>query len=206
MIVLSGSHGQLRFTASEFWGLPTECRHLTNSAPCAKACRTGTPMRVMIRIELTTYGESVISIPIFDNGEPTGPMLNGITYIVRPGRWTSLTHCSASSTQISRCSLHHSRYTGTMRKIGLSRLLLHLPLVGVWFESWSCKQMPWLRFFFSWLSSVLPGKIQDNKSNSVTSIISWSIHSISISNPYWPFTLPIYGIKSELWTNYGAEH
>jgi hypothetical protein len=26
----------------------------------------------------------VISIPILDNGEPTGPMLNGITYIVRP--------------------------------------------------------------------------------------------------------------------------
>jgi len=47
-------------------------------------------MRVMILIELTTYGESVISIPILDNGEPTGPMLNGMTYIVRPEMWTRL--------------------------------------------------------------------------------------------------------------------
>jgi hypothetical protein len=33
----------------------------------------------------------VISIPILDNGEPTGPMLNGMTYIVRPEIWTALT-------------------------------------------------------------------------------------------------------------------
>jgi hypothetical protein len=31
-----------------------------------------------------TYGESVISTPMYDSGEPNGPMLNGTTYIVRP--------------------------------------------------------------------------------------------------------------------------
>ena len=32
----------------------------------------------------TTYGESVISMPILEKGEPTGPMENGMTYMVRP--------------------------------------------------------------------------------------------------------------------------
>ena len=32
----------------------------------------------------TTYGESEISTPMFAIGEPIGPMLYGITYIVRP--------------------------------------------------------------------------------------------------------------------------
>ena len=31
-----------------------------------------------------TYGESVISTPMYESGEPSGPMLNGTTYIVRP--------------------------------------------------------------------------------------------------------------------------
>ena len=38
----------------------------------------------MIRMLTTTYGESVSCTPICDIGEPTGPMLNGSTYIVRP--------------------------------------------------------------------------------------------------------------------------
>ena len=41
-------------------------------------------MRVMIRMLTTTYGESVSCTPICAIGEPTGPMLNGMTYIVRP--------------------------------------------------------------------------------------------------------------------------
>ena len=45
---------------------------------------TGRPMRAMIRMFTTTYGESVSCTPICDIGEPTGPMLNGSTYIVRP--------------------------------------------------------------------------------------------------------------------------
>jgi hypothetical protein len=32
----------------------------------------------------TTYGESVIWIPMCAMGDPSGPMLKGITYMVRP--------------------------------------------------------------------------------------------------------------------------
>src|SRR5690606_25176626 len=42
------------------------------------------PIRVMIFIFVTTYGESVSCTPNCDIGEPIGPMQNGITYIVRP--------------------------------------------------------------------------------------------------------------------------
>ena len=41
-------------------------------------------MRAMMRMLTTTYGESVSCTPIRDIGEPTGPMLNASTYIVRP--------------------------------------------------------------------------------------------------------------------------
>lgn len=64
-------------------GQPTEWRQRTNS-PFPSSFKTAFPMRVMIRMLATTYGESVSSTPIFESGEPTGPMLNGITYIVRP--------------------------------------------------------------------------------------------------------------------------
>src|SRR3990172_10387646 len=40
--------------------------------------------RVMICMLQTTYGLSVTSIPIFEIGEPMGPMEKGITYMVRP--------------------------------------------------------------------------------------------------------------------------
>ena len=38
----------------------------------------------MIRIEATTYGESVSCTPMYEIGEPIGPIENGTTYIVRP--------------------------------------------------------------------------------------------------------------------------
>ena len=41
-------------------------------------------MRVMIRMFTTTYAESVISTPSCEIVPPSGPMLNGTTYIVRP--------------------------------------------------------------------------------------------------------------------------
>src|SRR3982750_5000828 len=79
----SGEHGQ----GTSFWpsarGIPTECRHWTNS-PSPSALRALLPIRVMIFILTTTYGESVICTPNCDIGEPIGPMQNGITYIVRP--------------------------------------------------------------------------------------------------------------------------
>src|SRR3982750_2126978 len=79
----SGEHGQ----GTSFWpsarGIPTECRHWTNS-PSPSASRALVPIRVMIFILTTTYGESVICTPNCEMGEPIGPMQKGITYIVRP--------------------------------------------------------------------------------------------------------------------------
>ena len=40
--------------------------------------------RVMMTMLHTTYGLSVISMPYLAMGDSTGPMLNGITYIVLP--------------------------------------------------------------------------------------------------------------------------
>ena len=59
----------------------------------------------MIFIEITTYGESVISTPRAEIGEPSGPMQNGTTYIVRPRmqpvkRPPSVSRISAGSTQL----------------------------------------------------------------------------------------------------------
>ena len=42
------------------------------------------PILVMIRIDTTTYGESVISTPSWEMLLPSGPMQNGTTYMVRP--------------------------------------------------------------------------------------------------------------------------
>jgi len=56
------------------------------------SAKTGAPMRAMMRMLTTTYGESVSSTPMPDKGEPTGPMLNGSTYIVRP-RMQPLNSC-----------------------------------------------------------------------------------------------------------------
>ena len=41
-------------------------------------------MRVIIRMLVTTYAESVISTPSWEIVPPSGPMLKGTTYIVRP--------------------------------------------------------------------------------------------------------------------------
>src|ERR1700752_17341 len=41
-------------------------------------------MRVMIRIDAATYAESVSWTPTKEIGEPSGPIENGTTYIVRP--------------------------------------------------------------------------------------------------------------------------
>ncbi len=41
-------------------------------------------MRVMIFMFTATYAESVICTPSWAMSEPSGPMLNGTTYIVRP--------------------------------------------------------------------------------------------------------------------------
>jgi hypothetical protein len=38
----------------------------------------------MIRIDAATYAESVNCTPIYEIGDPNGPMLNGTTNMVRP--------------------------------------------------------------------------------------------------------------------------
>ena len=53
----------------------------------------------MIRIETATYGESVISTPSWEMLLPSGPMQNGMTYIVRPRMQPSKT-----SVKVSRIS------------------------------------------------------------------------------------------------------
>ena len=42
------------------------------------------PMRDMMRIDATTYAESVISTPNIGCSESRWPITNGMTYIVRP--------------------------------------------------------------------------------------------------------------------------
>src|SRR5690349_19063402 len=48
------------------------------------ASSTYEPIRAMTRMETTTYSESVISTPNIGLSASTGPMQNGMTYIVRP--------------------------------------------------------------------------------------------------------------------------
>ncbi len=57
---------------------------MTNGVSLPKAASASAPMRAMIRIETTTYSESVTSTPYREFSPPTAPMLNGMTYIVRP--------------------------------------------------------------------------------------------------------------------------
>ena len=53
----------------------------------------------MIRIETATYGESVISTPSWEMLLPSGPMQNGMTYMVRPRM-----HPSKISARVPRIS------------------------------------------------------------------------------------------------------
>src|SRR3954470_13552949 len=65
-------------------GAPTECMAGTNGRSSPIASRTYWPIRAMTRIETTTYSESVSSTPNIGLSASTGPMQNGMTYIVRP--------------------------------------------------------------------------------------------------------------------------
>src|SRR3954471_10231452 len=66
-------------------GAPTECTHgTTRLKSLSISSKTFLPMRAMMRMLTTAYGESVSCTPICDIGEPIGPMLYGSTYIVRP--------------------------------------------------------------------------------------------------------------------------
>jgi len=65
-------------------GAPTEWTARTKDPRCSISRRAAAPIRVMIRIEVTTYGESVISTPTWEISPPSGPMQNGTTYMTRP--------------------------------------------------------------------------------------------------------------------------
>src|SRR5512142_2821238 len=81
LTVLHG-HGTSAWPGSR--GAPTECTHRTNDPLSSIAASAAEPIRVMIRIETTTYGESVISTPSWEMSLPSGPMQNGTTYMTRP--------------------------------------------------------------------------------------------------------------------------
>ena len=76
----SSLHGQ----ALVSFGAPTLCRQGTKSPSSPRTSRAPLPMRVMIRMLVATYAESVSWTPISAMSEPSGPMLNGTTYIVWP--------------------------------------------------------------------------------------------------------------------------
>ena len=105
MYFVSGSHGQVTSLSPGARGLPTEWMAGTNSPVLTISARAASPMRVMIRMFTTTYGESVISIPSRPIGDPTGPIENGMTYIVRPRidprkRSLSVSRISAGARQL----------------------------------------------------------------------------------------------------------
>ena len=82
LVVLHG-HGTSACPGAS--GAPTECTARHEVAAITRSRRSAAaPIRVMIRIETTTYGESVISTPSWEISPPSGPMQNGTTYMVRP--------------------------------------------------------------------------------------------------------------------------
>src|SRR5437660_1415034 len=84
MYLFSASHGHGTSVSPSLSGAPTEWRQGTNSPLSPITSRAPLPMRVMIRMLTATYGESVISTPISAMGDPSGPMEDGTTYMVRP--------------------------------------------------------------------------------------------------------------------------
>src|SRR5436189_3556226 len=84
MYLCSALHGHAESCSLGPMGAPTECNPFTKSPSVPRTSRTFVPTRAMMCILATTYGESDISTPIFEIGEPSGPMQYGTTYMVRP--------------------------------------------------------------------------------------------------------------------------
>src|SRR6478752_259061 len=76
--------GQLELFSPGCSGTPTVCTQGTNSPLTPSTSYTALPMRVMIFMLTATYGLSDSSMPMWAIGEPSGPIENGTTYIVRP--------------------------------------------------------------------------------------------------------------------------
>src|SRR3954469_19058969 len=83
MYLFAASHGHGTSASPSARGDPTECRQGTNSPSEPRTSRAPLPILVMIRIEVATYAESVSCTPMCAMWEPSGPIENGTTYIVR---------------------------------------------------------------------------------------------------------------------------
>ena len=77
-------HGQATSCSPAASGLPTECTQGTKSPSSPSTSYTARPMRVISRMLTATYGLSDSSTPMCAMCEPSGPIENGTTYIVRP--------------------------------------------------------------------------------------------------------------------------
>ena len=75
-------HGTSAWPGSS--GAPIECSALTKKPSSPILSSAAWPIRVIVRIETTTYSESVISTPSFGSSASSGPMQNGTTHMVRP--------------------------------------------------------------------------------------------------------------------------
>src|SRR6266571_3072767 len=80
----SGAHGHATSFSPVANGAPTECMQGMKVQSSPSFSITSLPVRDMMRMLETTYGESVISTPIWQIGEFRGPIAKGITYSVRP--------------------------------------------------------------------------------------------------------------------------
>ncbi|SHT42227.1 Uncharacterised protein [Mycobacteroides abscessus subsp. abscessus] len=102
LVSLQG-HGTSSWPGSR--GAPIECRALTKNPSSPSFSNAAAPIRVITRIEATTYSESVISTPSLGSSAPRGPMQNGTTHMVRPRmlpRYSSVmvARISVGSTQL----------------------------------------------------------------------------------------------------------
>src|SRR5659263_248518 len=70
-------HGHGTSCSPSASGLPTVCTAGTKKPSSPSRSSVPVPIRVMIRMDTTTYGESVSSTPSSEIAEPSGPMENG---------------------------------------------------------------------------------------------------------------------------------
>src|ERR1700733_4746962 len=105
MYLLSESQGQGTAASPGASGAPTEWRHGTNSPSEPSTSRAPRPIRVMMRMDTATYGESVISTPMWAMDDPSGPIENGTTYMVRPRMHPRNSSVSVSRISVGSCQL-----------------------------------------------------------------------------------------------------
>ena len=84
MYLFSALHGHGTSTWPSASGAPTECTHGTNTPSSPSTSSAPWPIRVIVRMLAATYAESVSCTPMWAIGEPSGPIENGTTNIVRP--------------------------------------------------------------------------------------------------------------------------